>query len=305
MHDCTYARKGPMRFFAGLCFAVACLLAAADISADQGVYPSTDEELRAAYDALQWHNKAGPYKLPASHATIQMQEGLLLLLGTDAQRYSWLGSGAEYPATEAVLIHNLGSVNREVYYEWYDDGHVGDSDWEEVDSEALLIHYREAIEDANGAREKGGRAPMYVVDWLEPPHYAKSTSIVTYAIEMRDKNGNWANAVALRLGRSGYTTFTWVGPIDDLKSSSGRPDLLNLALAGHAFDEGHRYEDFKKGDRAATYGVAGAVAASLGVTFATESLAATLAKIAIPALAVFALAISRVRELFGSFRRRS
>ena len=35
-----------MRFFAGLCFAAACLLAAADISADQGVYPSTDEELR-------------------------------------------------------------------------------------------------------------------------------------------------------------------------------------------------------------------------------------------------------------------
>jgi hypothetical protein len=47
------------------------------------------------------------------------------------------------------------------------------------------------------------------------------------------------------------------------------------------------------------------VAASLGVQFATESLVATLAKIAIPALAVFALAISRVKELFGSFRRRS
>src|SRR5688572_12284556 len=193
-----------MRFIAGLCLAALCAFAAVPAAADMGAYPQSEQELQDAYDRLTGTD---------SHATIQVQAGLLVLLGADAERYSWLGSGAEYPATEAVLIHNLGSVNREVYYEWYDEGYVSDSDWEDVDNDALLIHYRDAIEGANEARAKDGRKPMHVVGWLEPPHYDKSTSTVIYAIEMKDKNGSWANAVALRLGRSGYTMF-----------NLGRPD---------------------------------------------------------------------------------
>jgi uncharacterized membrane-anchored protein len=293
-----------MRFFAGLCFAAACLLAAADISADQGVYPSTDEDLRAAYDALQWHNQAGPYKLSKSHATIQLQVGLLLVLGADAERYSWLGSGVEYPATEAVLIHNSGGTNREVYYDWRDEGYVSDSDWEDVDGDALLAQYRKATEASNEKRSKNGLKPMHVVDWLVAPRYDKATRTVTYAMEMKDDGGSWSNTVALRLGRAGYTEFTWVGSIDRFKEAGGQPDLLNRALATHSFDQGHRYEDFQDGDKVASRGVAGLVAATLGIKSKSQ-LATDLAKIVIPLIAVVALAAWRFRELFGSFRRRS
>ena len=294
-----------MRLIARLWLAAVCLLAAAaGASADQGTYPRTEEELRAAYDALQWHNQAGPYKLPQSHATVQLQAGLLLLLGADARRYSWLGNGVDYPATEGVLIHNAGSINREVYYDWRGDGYVSDSDWTDVDGDELLARLSDATEASNVERVKRGGKPMHVVGWLEPPHYDKATRTVTYAMELRDDDGSWSNAVALRFGRAGYTELSWAGPVDRFKDAGGRPDLLSQALATHSFDPGHRYEDFLDGDKTADYGVAGAVAGALGIE-SKGQIVADLAKIAIPLIAVVALALLRSKELFGSFRRRS
>jgi len=293
-----------MRLIAGLWFAVVCLLAAVGVSADQGVYPATDEALRAAYDALQWHNKAGPYKLSQSHATVQLQAGLLLVLGADARRYSWLGNGVDYPATEAVLIYSSGSVNREVYYDWRAAGYVSDSDWEDVDSDSLLARFRDATEASNDDRVRRGQRPMHVVGWLAAPRYDQATRTVTYAIALKNDNGSWSNAVALRLGRAGYTEFSWAGPVEQFEEAGGQPDLLTQALATHSFDPGHRYEDFRDGDKIASHGVAGVVAAALGLESKAE-IAADLAKIAIPLAAVVALAFLRFKQLFGSFRRRS
>lgn len=293
-----------MRFVAGVWLAVACLFAAANVSADQGVYPKTEEELDAAYAALGWQNKAGPYALPTSHATLQLSAGQTVLLGADAKRYSWLASGIEFPATEAVLTYDSEDADSAVYYEWRDEGYVADSDWEDVDGDALLAQHRDATESSNEERAKNGMKPMHVVGWLEPPHYDKATRTVTYALELKDDEDSWTNAVALRLGRSGYTEFTWVGSIEQFKAASGRPDLLNQALAIHSFDAGYRYEEFKDGDKIAAYGVAGLLATALGVKLVKGGLLAILAKIAVPILAVLALAASRVKRLFGSFRRR-
>ena len=292
-----------MRFIAGLCLAVVCSLAAAGTSADQGAYPKTEKELDAAYAALQWQNKAGPYALRASHATVQLPAGQMLLLGADAERYSWLTSGLEFPGTEAVLTYDSDNANGDVYYDWRGEGYIADSDWDDVDGDALLAQYREVTESSNKERVKNGAAPIQVVGWLETPHYDKATRTVTYAMELKDDRGGWANAVALRLGRTGYTEFTWVGSTEQFKGSRGRPDLLNQGLAIHAFDAGYRYEDFRDGDKVAAYGIAGVMAAALGLE-SKGQIIADLAKIAIPLIAVAALALWESRELFSSFRRR-
>jgi uncharacterized membrane-anchored protein len=293
-----------MRAFAGLCLAA--MMAAAPASADQGPYPETEDELRAAFAALHWQSKPGSYQLPASHATVQLPAGQTLLLGADAERYSWLTSGVEFPGTEAVLTYDSDGANSEVYYDWRDEGYVSDSDWEEVDGDALLAQYRDATEASNEERAANGMKPMHVVGWLEPPRYDQATRTVTYALELKDDESHWTNAVALRLGRAGYTEFTWVGSIDLFKGASGRPDLLNQALAAHSFDQGYRYEDFKEGDKVAAYGVAGLVATALGVKFGKGIIAAVIAflvagkKILIPAAAVAVVALARFgRRLFN------
>jgi uncharacterized membrane-anchored protein len=293
-----------MRFIAGFCLAVACTFASVSAAADQGPYPKTDEEVQAAYDALKWQNDPGTYKLPASHAAIELPSDQSVLLGADAERFSWLASGTEFPGTEAVLTDNSGKVL--VYYEWRDEGYINDSDWADVDGDELLTQYREATTASNKERVANGFQPMEVVGWLEPPHYDKASQTVTYAMELKDKDSNWTNAVALRLGRAGYTEFTWVGPIDQFKSAGGRPALLDQALATHSFDEGYRYQDFKEGDKVAAFGIAGLVATALGIKFGKGLIAVLIAfviagkKILIPAVIVAGAGLLKFgRRLFN------
>jgi len=285
-----------MRIVTGLAVALMGSLIAAGALAGQGDYPKSDEEIQAAYDALDWRMEPGAYKLPASHAVIRLRSGHALLLGADARRYSWLSSGSEFPDTEALLTYDSGA-KAEVYYEWRDEGYVSDSDWGEVDPDALLAQYREGTEAANDERVANGFEPMQVVGWIEPPHYDKSTRTVTYAIELQDKNDSWANAFALRLGRAGYTEFTWVGSIGLFKGAGGRPALLDQALAGHSFEEGYRYSDYTDGDKVAGYGIAGLISAALGAKFGKGLIAALIAfviagkKVVIPAVVVLGAAI--------------
>jgi uncharacterized membrane-anchored protein len=281
-----------MRIIASLCLAFACVLAAVPAGADQGPYPKTEEEIEAAYDRLNWQTSFGAYKLPKSHAVIQLRSGQALLLGADAERYSWLTSGIEFPGTEAVLTYNSTSTSSDVYFEWREEGYISDSDWADVDADQLLEEYRAGTDAANDERVANGFKPMQVAGWLEPPHYDKSTHTVTYAIELKDEDGSWANAFALRLGRAGYTEFTWVGSVGLFQGAGGRPTLLNEALASHAFEEGYRYADYKEGDKVAAYGIAGLVAAAMGAKFGKGLIAALIGfliagkKIIIPAVLV-------------------
>lgn len=272
-----------MAWLAGL------LLASNPILADQGEYPKTDEEREAAFNALTWRDEARAYALDRSHAHIQLPQGKLLLLGSDAERFGWLVSGIEFPGTEAVLSYESADA-AVVYYEWRDEGYVNDSDWSEVDADELLTQYKEATIASNEERAKNGFAPMEVVGWLQPPSYDATSRTVTYAMELKDADEHWANAVALRLGRTGYTEFTWAGSLGSLQSSGNHPELLQAALDTHEFDEGYRYTDFQEGDKVAAYGIAGLVATALGLKFSKGLIAALIAfliagkKIIIPAV---------------------
>lgn len=281
------------------------LLAVHPAAADQGAYPQTDEERTAAFDALTWRDEARAYALDRSHAHVTLSQGKVLLLGSDAERFSWLISGVEFPGTEAVLGYESGD-SAVVYYEWRDEGYVNDSDWSEVDGDDLLAQYKETTAASNEERAKNGFAPMEVVGWLQPPAYDSASRTVTYAMELKDKDSHWANAVALRLGRTGYTEFTWAGSIESLQSNGNHPELLRIALDTHEFDEGYRYTDFQEGDKVAAYGIAGLVATALGLKFSKGLIAALIAflvagkKIIIPVALVVVVAIAKFgKKLFN------
>lgn len=289
---------------AGFLLLTGFLLSTGSAAADQGAYPQTDEEKRAAFEALNWLREPKSYGLDVSHSHIQLPDGNILLLGADAERYSWLVSGVEFPGTEAVMSYESGDAD--VYYEWRDEGYVDDSDWADVDADGLLEQYKEATEASNKERSANGFEPMHVVGWLQPPKYDEASRTVTYALELMDTDSHWANVVALRLGRAGYSEMTWVGQIDAVQSGGGRPALLNTALDIHAFDDGHRYADYKEGDKVAAYGVAGLVATALGVKFGKGLIAAIIAflitgkKIVIPAVLLGGGALAKYwRRIFG------
>jgi uncharacterized membrane-anchored protein len=272
---------------------VGLLGAAAEAHADQGAYPATDAELRAAFDALTWNVDAAVYDLPLSHAQIRLPAGSVLLLGADAERYAWLVNGIEYPATEAVMSAQAGSAD--IHYEWRGVGHVDDSDWGEVDPDHLLSQYNAGI-DGEGA--ESGSATASLVGWLQRPTYVAASHTVIYAIELKEAEHHWANAVALRLGRNGYTEFTWAGSVESLQEKGGAAQLLQTALATHDFIPGYRYADFQDDDFEADDSLAGLLEARFRANQGVMTPAGMLGAIAVPILLVIGYVVHHLRMLF-------
>lgn len=296
-----------MRFVAGFVLVVLCALAAAPSTADQGAYPKTDEAWNEALQALAWQHDPQGYPIEGANATVYLKSGLALLVGEDARRLNWLINGVEFPETVAALTYATGSAKAIAYVEWHGEGYVTDGDWNDVDAGDLLAQYRDATENSNDERVANGQSALHVVGWVHEPHYDRSSHTVTYAMELESDGQSIANAVALRLGRDGYITVTWAGPIGVFQNVGYPPALLNSALSSYKFDEGHSYADHRNGDKTAGYGLAGLVVAALGLKFGKGLFAGLIAlllagkKIAIPVVIALGGAFARFRRrLFGT-----
>lgn len=272
---------------------VGLLVVAAGAHADQGAYPETDADLRAAFDALKWSAESKVYDLALSHAQIHLPPGNILLLGADAERYAWLVSAMEFPGTEAVMSAESGGAD--IYYEWRGDGHVDDSDWGGVDPDRLLSEYNAAV-DADS--EQYGSMPAHLVRWLQRPTYDAASNTVIYAVELKEAEHHWANVVALRLGRHGYTELTWAGSLQSYQEAGNASQLLQTALATHEFSPGHRYADFRDGDAEAGDGIAGLLEARFRAKRSEGPPAGILGAIAIPILLVIGYVVHHFRLLF-------
>lgn len=271
--------------------------------ADQAPIPTTKEALDQEYAKLAWHGEAADYPLATSKSKIHLPAGLQILTGPDAARYVFLNNGIEFPGTEAVLFDP--ESNAEVDFDYTDDGYIADQDWSDIDPDEFLKSMQEGARESNDERIRNGKSAIEVVGWLQKPTYDAATHTASYALELSDQDGHWVNAVSLRLGRGGHHEVTWIGPIDTFKSAAG-PKLLNTALAAHEYDPGNRYADFKQGDKVASYGVAGLVAAALGIKFGKGLIAAAIAflaiagkKVAIIAVPVIAVAGAKIKRMFG------
>lgn len=252
--------------------AILFLIAAAAGATSQGPYPETQEALDAEYARLNWVEEPGSYKLETSNSAVAFDTGRSLLVGPDAERLLFLMNAVQFPNTEAVLYDDESGVM--VTFEFFEEGYVEDGDWTDVEASKLLDDIRAGTRDANREREKYGLGTMEVTGWAEEPNYDAETNTVRWAIEFAEGEGTTINATALSLSRSGYEQLTWVGSREQYAQLSG---LLTTALDNHAFDEGHRYADFKDGDKVAAYGVAALVAAATGAKLGKGVIAAIIA----------------------------
>jgi uncharacterized membrane-anchored protein len=123
---------------------------------------------------------------------------------------------------------------------------------------------------------------------------------VQWAFEADDgQSGPLVNSVTLVLGRDGFEKLTWAGP-----KSAINDGLLKVAEESFSFPAGGLYTDFKSGDKVAEYGIAGLVAAVLGVKLAAKlGLLAAVAifakKFGVIAVIAFGAFLARFRKFFS------
>lgn len=150
-----------------------------------------------------------------------------------------------------------------------EEGHIDDSDANEIDYDDMLKDMKAAEVDENAARKDAGYQAVHTVGWAEKPRYDSVAKKLYWAKELdfegsREHTLNYDVRV---LGREGVLSMNAVASIGQLEQIRGdmRP-LLEIA----EFNEGYRYAEFNpKTDRLAEYGlgalIAGGVAAKLGL----------------------------------------
>jgi uncharacterized membrane-anchored protein len=140
------------------------------------------------------------------------------------------------------------------------DGHVPDKDAPRMDENNLLQILRKEYLRMNKQRKAAGAAPVTSLEWAIEPQYDKDGHHITWAKDLGfGRSGARTLNYAVRiLGRENAIHLNAVGPMDQLDTIARAMDSV---VAGSAFDDGFRYEDFNPlYHRTADYGLKNLVA---------------------------------------------
>ena len=221
--------------------------------------------------------------------------------------YLFLGSAGTYLFLE--LLGNLPEYNNYTLarddLSWfsvfgYDDvGYIRDDDT--IDPDALLKTIKENNAKSNEERKRRNIAPLYIEGWSVEPHYDLKTKRLEWGTRLRSPEGQGTVNYSIRLlGRTGVMAAILVSDTENL--STDLPSFKAL-LNGFEYNSGHRYSEFRQGDKVAQYGLAalivGGAAAAAVKTGAAKGLFKFLAIAAFGALAVIGAVFKKIFSIFG------
>ncbi len=97
---------------------------------------------------------------------------------------------------------------------------------------------------------------MTILGWEQPPRYNESTHNLEWAVRAESDGAPIINHNTRLLGRGGVMEVTLV--TDPSKLATTLPKFKTM-LAGFDFTQGHRYAEFRAGDKIAEYGLTGLI----------------------------------------------
>ena len=191
-------------------------------------------------------------------------------LGMNAQvkvPEGWLFAGAADTRTIMEANHNpltgkeMGFVAPAgedwfAVFEYDDSGYVKDDEKDSLDANALLSSIREGTEAGNKERVKRGWPTMTILGWETPPRYNEMTHNLEWAIRATSEGSPVINHNTRLLGRGGVMEVTLV--TDPTTLTQTLPKFKTM-LQGFEFRQGHKYAEFRAGDRTAAYGLTGLI----------------------------------------------
>src|SRR5215212_439308 len=141
-------------------------------------------------------------------------------------------------------------------FEFEDVGYVKDDDKDSLDANALLDSIRAGTEEGNKERIKRGWPTMTNMGWETAPRYNDITHNLEWAIRAQSEGAPVVNHNTRVLGRAGVMEVTLV--TDPTTLAATLPKFKTM-LEGMEFKQGHRYAEFRAGDKTAAYGLTGLI----------------------------------------------
>jgi uncharacterized membrane-anchored protein len=179
-----------------------------------------------------------------------------------------------------------------VVFTYDPSGYVKDDERDELDANVILKNLRRATDAGNRERARRGWATLTINGWMTSPYYDESTHNLTWATSITDASGEKVVNHSVRLlGRGGVMHVDLVaGPeqIDDIML-----DFEDI-VAGFEFKSGHRYAEWRAGDRVAAYGLTGLIVGGAGIAAVKSGLLAKLWKVLVAGLAAVGAFFKRI-----------
>jgi uncharacterized membrane-anchored protein len=141
-------------------------------------------------------------------------------------------------------------------FEFDDVGYIKDDEKDSLDADELLKSIRKGTEEGNKERVKRGWPTMTILGWETSPRYNETTHNLEWAIRATSEGSPVVNHNTRLLGRGGVMEVTLVTNPATLNETLPK---FKTMLEGFEFRQGHKYAEFRKGDRTAAYGLTGLI----------------------------------------------
>lgn len=233
-----------------------CALIAVGQSSKRRPSPSpspTPETGWATYEGVKWQNGPSVGTL-GDTAQVKVPEGFVFAGANDTRI---IMEANQNPLTGREMgFVAPANENWFAVFEFDDVGYVKDDEKDSLDSEALLESIKQGTEAGNKERLRRGWPIMTIVGWEQPPRYSEISHNLEWAVRAQSEGLPVINHNTRLLGRGGVMEVTLV--TDPATLTETLPKFKKM-LEGFEFNSGHRYAEFRAGDRTAAYGLTGLI----------------------------------------------
>ena len=217
--------------------------------------PSPTPDNWSTYENVTWQKGPSVGQL-GINAEVKIPEGYIFANARDTRT---LMEATKNPISNTELGF-VARANEDwfVVFEFDDDGYVKDDEKTTLDADALLKSIKEGTEEANKERVRRGWPTLTTLGWETPPRYNETTHNLEWATRAESEGTMVINHNTRLLGRGGVMRVTLVTDPETLAVTL--PQFKQM-LEGFQFKEGHRYAEFRAGDKTAAYGLTGLIVA--------------------------------------------
>jgi uncharacterized membrane-anchored protein len=256
--------------------------------------PSAAQKPQLTFEDIPWQPGPAVGNLgPESQVTVP--EGCVFTGEEGTRLFMELTENTSNPGERGVLLcpgANEGDAEWFVVFTYDPSGYVKDDERGSLDGDAILKSLRQGQKAANRELASRGWATLNIEGWLTQPYYDQASNNLTWATHLTSsEGGETANHSVRLLGRGGVMHVDLVTYPAQLASVM---PAFTQVVEGFSFKSGHRYAEWRAGDKVAAYGLTGLIVGGGLVAAAKSGLLAKLWKVVVAAIVAVGAAIKRI-----------
>lgn len=215
--------------------------------------PSPELSWSTLYEEIKWQKGPSVGDLGGT-AQVKVPDGYVFADASDTRRI--MEANQNPTSGREIGFLAADGENWFAVFEFEDVGYVKDDEKDSLDANALLASIREGTEAGNEERRRRGWPTMSIQGWETPPRYNELTHNLEWAIRGQSEGDPVINHNTRLLGRGGVMEVTLV--VDPSLLAQTMPKFKTM-LSGFEYKQGHKYAEFRAGDRTAAYGLTGLI----------------------------------------------